>query len=125
MLWERQEATKTYPVDTDTGSSHLGEIILPQGHWCEQILLWNLPYSLLVSGHRPFHQPAGISLRILEVKQLVMQRHRFTNRKSGSNHRPLRLPVALGHDTPNRGLFVALGTLSQPYWDIPCLVGQH
>lgn len=110
VLWERQEATKTHPEDTDTGNSHLGELILPQGHWCEQILFWNPPYSFLVSGHSPFHQPAGISLRTLEVKLLVIGSLEATIDPPAPS-----LPVALGHDIPNRGLFVALGTLSQPY----------
>lgn len=99
MLWERQEATKTHPEDTDTGISHLGELILPQGHWCEQILFRNPPYSFLVSGHSPFHQPAGISLRTLEVKLLMIA---SLEANIDTPPPPPSLPVALGHDTPKR-----------------------
>ena len=49
--------------DTDTSSSHLGELILPRGHWYWQAPFWNPPSSLLSSGPSPtlIHQPVGTS----------------------------------------------------------------
>ena len=32
-LLERQEATGTHPGDTDAGSNHFGELIVPGEHW--------------------------------------------------------------------------------------------
>lgn len=45
--WERQGATGTPPGDIDAGSSHLGELILPRGHWCWQVPFRIPPSSLL------------------------------------------------------------------------------
>ena len=35
-LLERQEATGAHPGDTDTGSSHCEQCVLPQGQVCRQ-----------------------------------------------------------------------------------------
>ena len=38
LIPKRQEATEAYPRDTNIGSSHFCEPILPGGHWCWEAL---------------------------------------------------------------------------------------
>ena len=45
-LLEGQEATGTPSGNIDSGGSHFGELVLPQGHWCWQVLFWSPPSSL-------------------------------------------------------------------------------
>ena len=49
-LLESEKATTAHPGDIDIGSSHFGEHLLPHGHLCWQMPLWNPPSSLLDPG---------------------------------------------------------------------------
>ena len=62
-LPERKEATGTPTGDTDPGSSHFWEVLLPRGHWCRQMPFWNPPSGSLASGPSPAHphQPVDTS----------------------------------------------------------------
>ena len=61
-LLERQEATAAHPGNVDTGSSHFGELVLPQRHWYLQISFWN-PSSLFVLWHTSLSAPVLRQLR--------------------------------------------------------------
>ena len=45
-LLESQEATRT-PLGDNAGSSHSGELVIPQGNWRWQTLFWSPPTCLL------------------------------------------------------------------------------
>lgn len=44
-LLERQEEARAHLGDLDTGNNHLGELILPCGHWHFQAPFWNAPLA--------------------------------------------------------------------------------
>ena len=65
-LLESQEATGTHPGDTDTGSSHFGELLVPCGQSADKRHFVILP--LAISAGTWLHPPAVITpVRTLEV----------------------------------------------------------
>ena len=57
---EKQKTNRVSPGDTDPGSSHFWEAILPQGHRCWQVLFWSPPSSLSTRDCLPTRQPAPV-----------------------------------------------------------------
>lgn len=112
-LPERQEAAGTHPGDTDTGSSHFEELLLPS--------------ILLAPGYGPTHQYVLTSTGIPPAKQLAMY---TPSPPVGRSLRPPEPTHTLGHSpvhqraqdpaTDSSALAVTpqtTGSCSQIQWD--------
>lgn len=86
---ERPEPTTVHPGDTDTGRSHLGELLLPCGHWCWQVSSWNSPFSSLAPRPAPSpQQQITVSVGMTQAKKPPEWRHSHTHKQTGCLQTP-------------------------------------